>query len=101
MGSGTALVAAQELGRKCIGIEIEQKYCDIAIERLKQGVFKWPEKGEFDKMEPIYVSCPFCGEDDFDLIGLKYHLISGYCETYESTEVSGRPRISDLIEMKV
>jgi len=52
-------------------------------------------------MEPIYVTCPFCGEDDFDLIGLKYHLISGYCEIYESTEVSGRPRISDLIEMKV
>ncbi len=22
-----------------------------------------------------YTICPFCGEDDFDLIGLKYHLI--------------------------
>lgn len=36
MGSGTTLVAARDLGRRCIGVEIEQKYCDIAIERLRQ-----------------------------------------------------------------
>ena len=38
LGSGTTAVAAKQLGRKCIGIEIEQKYLDIAIERLKQEV---------------------------------------------------------------
>lgn len=29
------------------------------------------------------ISCPFCGEADFDLIGLKIHLTRGHCEAYE------------------
>lgn len=36
MGSGTTLRAAKDMGLKAIGIEIEKKYCDIAIERLRQ-----------------------------------------------------------------
>ena len=36
LGSGTTLIAAQQLGRKCVGIEISPQYCDVIVKRWEQ-----------------------------------------------------------------
>lgn len=38
MGAGTSLVAAKEAGRRAVGVEVEERYCEIAANRCRQEV---------------------------------------------------------------
>ena len=38
------------------------------------------------------MTCPFCGENDFDAIGLKSHLLN-WCEVFETTETVWQERL--------
>jgi DNA modification methylase len=40
LGSGTTAIASKILGRKCVGIEISEKYCEIAAKRCSQSVMQ-------------------------------------------------------------
>ena len=43
LGSGTTAYCAKKLNRHCIGIEIEERYCEISARRCSQGVFDFSE----------------------------------------------------------
>ena len=44
LGSGSTLIAAEKLNRKCYGMELDEKYCAVVIERWEQYTGKKAEK---------------------------------------------------------
>jgi site-specific DNA-methyltransferase (adenine-specific) len=61
-GSGSTLLAAKDMGMKAVGIEFQEKYCEIAANRLRQSVFNFKEQMPNKTVKPVCLFADAEGE---------------------------------------
>ena len=52
---------------------------------MNEIILYCPDCGEVDEKE-VTIKCPFCNQGDYDLVGLKSHLIHGDCDKFNNIE---------------
>ena len=70
LGSGTTLIAAEQLGLTCYGIELSPAYCDIIVDRWKKYMIKQGKKFTI-KRNGEDVSDIGAGDEEGDACGQK------------------------------
>jgi len=56
LGSGTTLIAAEQLGRKCYGMEISPAYCDVIVNRWEALTGKKAVLGSVDEVTVVLLT---------------------------------------------
>lgn len=70
LGSGTTCVAAKELGRNYIGIEIKEEYCNLAISNIEQA--------KFNTQDSTATSAISETKDSTDMLSANYQIYHDY-----------------------